>query len=60
MKAMKNPVAVMDSVEALDLMIASQRALKTELPPCIIARLDEQIIRHRRALLPVIWEEDLN
>lgn len=56
-----NKVAVMDSVEALDLISESLRLLrlKKEAPPAFLDRLREQVLRHRRALRNVIGNESV-
>lgn len=57
----KNPVAVMDSVDALDLIDASLKMLRDGKPadPAFLDRLREQRLRHRRALRTVIGHESL-
>lgn len=61
MKKPRNPVPVMDSVEALDLIAESLTLLRTEKPahPAFLDRLREQRLRHMRALRKVIGEESV-
>lgn len=57
----KNPVQVMDSVEALDLIDRSLKMLRDGKPadPFFLDRLREQRLRHRRALRTIIGQESL-
>ncbi len=58
---MRNPVKVMDSVDALDLIHNSLKLLRDEVPasPAFLDRLREQRLRHKRALCSVIGAEPL-
>lgn len=59
MQTKPNPVRTMDSVDALDLMQRVCTEHIESLDPALCASLEEQILRHRRALVPVIGEEEL-
>lgn len=59
MKKPRNPVAVMDSVDALDLIgqcIALIRRMRAK-PIELFAKLKEQQLRHKRALRTIIGTE---
>jgi hypothetical protein len=57
----RNPVDVMDSVDALDLLSRALKAIRDRLAPdpSFLDLLREQIYRHRRALRRVIGAESL-
>jgi hypothetical protein len=59
--AKKNPVSVMDSVDALDLLDESLKLLRDGKPaePAFLDRVREQRLRHRRALRSIIGHESL-
>ena len=57
----RNPVGLMDSVEALDLIVQSLKLLRDDKPadPGFLDRLREQKLRHRRALKRIIGTESI-
>lgn len=59
MKKPRNPVALADSIDALDLISYCLRFLRLQLPapPAFLERLREQRLRHIRALRFTISEE---
>jgi hypothetical protein len=61
MKKPRNPVAMMDSVDALDLLSECFKLLRLKIPapPDLIDKLREQTLRHRRALRHIIGTESV-
>ena len=59
-KRQRSPVAVMDSVDALDIIHTAYKLLRDNLPADrpFLDRMREQRYRHRRALRFIIGEED--
>lgn len=57
----RNPVPMMDSVDALDLLAEAFRLLRLRRPadPDFIDRLREQKLRHRRCLRNIIGVESV-
>jgi hypothetical protein len=55
----RNPVKLMDSVDALDLLARVLPLLrKTRAEPELIRAVREQKLRHQRALVPVIGDDE--
>ena len=55
----RNPVRVMDSVDALDLLVRCLTMLHESAEPPFLSSLREQIYRHQRALRHVIGDESV-